>query len=903
MTAAATAAGTRVCGWSVHGRLLRFEPPPDGPPLLAERVTVDEALGSGFEIHLEALAEPDADVDGLLGAEAGVHLEPPGGPARAWYGLVVESTRAGAAAGGVRWQLRLRPWTALLEQRHGCTLHEDLSTDRILEQVFSSVPGAAWRIVRGGAPVRRALCTQYAETDWAFCTRLMAEDGLGWRFEIRGGAEAASGRWRHVLVVDDGHEPPADLGRVRFAAPAPSVPAPHDTVSRFACHHAAGPAAVSVGAWSSCTAAFVAGGRASAPGVATGPLYRDVGGVDRFADAAEADACAERQLAAFELDRQLAQGSGTVPAFAPGAAFTLVDAPGAGLAGSRWVLTRVHHEAANALGPVLARRLGTADLDAGGYRNRFDAVPAARPRVPRLPPRALAPGLQTATVVGIEHGLPMADGALRVKLRYGWQGDADPGEDGVGQAVWPLRRATGRRGSAWVRVVQPMAGPGWGAVFVPRVGAEVLVGHLDGDIDRPVVLGALFNGRDRPPYAGTALSGVLSAMPGRGAACGEWVLDDSCGQLRTRLASLPAAAELGLGHLVVQPPGSARRGEVRGRGFEAATAGRASLRAGRGLLVSTHRRDGRGGSCDGAQMDVQEPCARLDRAAGQAASRARAAAARGGTAPPSAQAPAALAAAGLFVPLGDLPAGPVQADAAEHARLVVAAEATLVLASAAELLQAAGRDLVSVAGAGCRTGVNADAALAAGGRLQLSAGGDLRCVAAAGDAAVRAHAGALSLQAEGRLRLQAADGELRLVARRRLVLRAGGSALVLDGADVRFTTAGSFVVESGAQRFPGPGRVDAPLPALPLGRPGAPPNWIAIAHHDADGRPFAGQRYTIRFDGGATIEGRLDAEGEARHEDVPERVLQVEYEPRDALPAAPWPPLAELVAALQQRLA
>ncbi|WP_200379972.1 DUF2345 domain-containing protein [Rubrivivax gelatinosus] len=237
------------------------------------------------------------------------------------------------------------------------------------------------------------------------------------------------------------------------------------------------------------------------------------------------------------------------------------------------------------------------------------------------------------------------------------------------------------------------------------------------------------------------------------------------------------------------------------------------------------------------------------------------------------------------------------------ARLVFGSEAGLVLSSDADLVLSAGAAMVSVADGELHETAVQQAALAAGGALQLSSGdGGLSLVAAAGDVSLRAHAGPLTLRCDGALRIQAHGDELRVVARQRLALCAGGSAIVLDGADIRLTTPGVLEVAAAAHRFPGPARVAAHLPALPDQLPGRPPNWIEIEHHDADGRPFAGQRYTIHFAGGTTIQGRLDGEGQARHEAVPEKAERVVYEPRDPGPVPPWPPLQELVDAVRERL-
>ena len=232
-----------------------------------------------------------------------------------------------------------------------------------------------------------------------------------------------------------------------------------------------------------------------------------------------------------------------------------------------------------------------------------------RPEV-RLLARPTVHGVQTATVIGA--GEPVhTDRDHRVKVQFHWQrgtashvalgcsqGDHAPGDARLG---------------AWVRVVQPTAGANWGQVFVPRVGQEVLVGFVGGDIDRPVVLGALYNGTGQPDGAGGGEGGLTPAwFPGEAeegllqghrhgavfsgirsqglatSASGEGahnqlVLDDSPGALRLQLSSSQAEARLQLGALTHQPDN--RLLQPRGQGLDLSTQSWGVLRAGAGLAV------------------------------------------------------------------------------------------------------------------------------------------------------------------------------------------------------------------------------------------------------------------------------------------------------------------------------
>ncbi|BDT56740.1 hypothetical protein MasN3_02340 [Massilia varians] len=150
----------------------------------------------------------------------------------------------------------------------------------------------------------------------------------------------------------------------------------------------------------------------------------------------------------------------------------------------------------------------------------------------------------------------------------------------------------------WVRVAEALAGPNWGTVFTPRIGTEVLVDFIEGDIDRPVIVAQLYNGVDLPPFSagvdsGANHAGVLSGIHTRnfdGSGYNQWQIDDTAGQLRMRLASSVGLSQLNLGYLIHQEPGTAQRGTYRGSGFELRTDAWAVIRGGEGVLLSTRAR-------------------------------------------------------------------------------------------------------------------------------------------------------------------------------------------------------------------------------------------------------------------------------------------------------------------------
>jgi len=180
--------------------------------------------------------------------------------------------------------------------------------------------------------------------------------------------------------------------------------------------------------------------------------------------------------ARHQRDAVRCAGTSTVITMAPGTRFELVDHPQPEL-NTRYTVIAVEH--------AFGIHAPLVDPDAGVYANRFECIPAAvawRPE--RKRPRPRVSGIQTATVVGPAGEEIHTDEHGRIKVQFHWDREGDLDE----------------HSSCFVRVVQPWAGNGWGFVFLPRIGMEVAVTFVDGDLDRPVVTGCLYNGDNRPPY-------------------------------------------------------------------------------------------------------------------------------------------------------------------------------------------------------------------------------------------------------------------------------------------------------------------------------------------------------------------------------------------------------------------
>ena len=652
-----------------------------GPDLPVEAWWGREALSAGFELCIDLLStDAHLELKRFLGRAVSLHTRLSDGSQVSRSGLVRAAQKLGADGGFARYRLTVVPWIWLLGRGRHNRVFQDKTVVQILESVFADYADvAAWQwgdeVASFLADTRpRSYCVQYCESDYAFVSRLLAEEGLGWCVEED--AEAPSGH--RLRIFADSQQVPEDIvsqsanGGLGIRFHRADSQEDQDTVlafgqqKRLTSNHLT---AVSYDYKAKRSVTLSIPGTRSAGGH-DAPLLEsyDDPGLYAWANAGEAERYGRLALEAREARQSTWLGRSTVRSLRPGTAFDLVDLPRdpANSQGEhRYLTTDITHVGINNLSAesiaAIARRLGGGELRADaheiasieiivptaaplelpiellklavdcGYGNHFDAHAASIPWRPELAdrsgarfnPRPTAPGPMSAIVVGPD-GQTRANGpdelwcdALgRVKIRFHWQ-QAEAPDD---------------RDSCWVRVLNRQAGPGMGWQWLPRIGQEVLIDFLGGDIDRPVILGALYNGQgeggvsttpggqgqheagdplfdpasdhhpsgqgnttggNSPAWHGAALgshkhAAALSGFKSKefgGAGYTQLVLDDTDQQQRVQLKTSQHHSELNLGHLVHQADNY--RGSFRGTGAELRTDAWGALRAGQGIIMTT----------------------------------------------------------------------------------------------------------------------------------------------------------------------------------------------------------------------------------------------------------------------------------------------------------------------------
>jgi len=351
-----------------------------------------------------------------------------------------------------------------------------LTAPQIVQQVFEDggMPASAFRDATKGAFPGRVYCVQYQESDWDFASRLMEEEGIAYFFEHT--------QDDHVLVLANEGSAYAEIAggaKIPFRQ-ASGQETGEDSITDFRFAQGVRSGSVALLDYNFERPQTRLDAHAGEPADALA-MFEFPG---RYEETKEGKRLAQIRLEEQQATRQTATGIGSARRFLSGYRFTLAEHERGDL-NRDYLLTRVEHHGYE---PQARGRDAATPAGATGtpkYRNDFRCIPADVPfRPPRSTTRPYIRGTQSAVVVGPPGEEIYTDPYGRVKVQFHWDRRGQYDEDS----------------SCWIRVAQSWAGAGWGANFIPRVGQEVLVSFLDGDPDRPYLVGSLYNNDLMPPY-------------------------------------------------------------------------------------------------------------------------------------------------------------------------------------------------------------------------------------------------------------------------------------------------------------------------------------------------------------------------------------------------------------------
>ncbi|HAV5430872.1 TPA: type VI secretion system tip protein VgrG [Acinetobacter baumannii] len=471
------------------------------------------------------------------------------------------------------------------------------------------------------------------------------------------------------------------------------------------------------------------------------------------------------------------------------------------------------------------------------------------PTTPAYNPQTHSPVAhpQRAKVVGPEGEEIYVDEWGRIKVRFLFtRGDDHSHDGGAGTN-------NNDTDSAWIDVLTPWAGEGYGARFLPRIGEIVAINFFNGDIDRPFVMGRVheaqryptkFDNKGKLPDT-KKLSGIRSKEVS-GSGFGQLRFDDTPGQISTQLQSSHGASQLNLGKL--SHPKDKAESEDRGEGFELRTDQWGALRAGQGLLVSTHKQD----NAKGEHLDAEVAKKQLE--GSQTNSKALSDIAKNQKTDEIES----------LEQLKDF-ASQIQQQIAkfEKALLLLSSPDGIALSSSEDIHISADAQINQIAGDSINISTQKNVIAHAQNRLSLfAAQSGLKAVAAQGKVEIQAQADALDVLSKLGITISSTDDKVIISSPKEVKITGGSSQITLNGSGIFPKTGGKFQVNAGQHLFMGGASANASAPELPKAKPmqGA----LELLRSYGGDNFFKQNSYKVIDSLGKQITGKLDGNGFAQ---------------------------------------
>ncbi|MDA1016550.1 MAG: type VI secretion system tip protein TssI/VgrG [Planctomycetota bacterium] len=499
-------------------RQLSIATPLGDHELLLESFAGREALSELFEYELELLSGNDEiNPKQIIGENVTFSVRQPGSPERHFNGYVKRFRYVGEAGHDETeccYRATVVPWLWFLTQKTDCRMFQNMSVPDIIEQVFTRLNFRDFdRSGLNGSYRKREYCVQYNETDFAFVSRLMEEEGIFFFFKHENG--------RHILHLADhalAYYPLVDCD-VEFVQPTRSGGNSDRCLDSWEHVYEFRPGRFAHKDFNFKTPDHgLLNGEDSAVSLVNNRAFEIYEFPGRFEDVDGGEAYGRLRIEEQEQDYDVVEGSGTYRSFSPGGTFRLQRHRIRAEESKSFVLKSVEIEASQRdnykSGP-------SRDGDIT-FRTKFHCLPDyVAFRSPRITRKPIVEGPQTAVIVGPPGAEIFPDEFGRVKCQFHWDREGQFNEDS----------------SCWIRVSQQHAGKGWGGIDLPRIDEEVIVDFLEGDPDRPIITGRVYNGENQPPFslpAGMTRSGMKSQTH-KGAGFNEISMDDTAGKEQIRI--------------------------------------------------------------------------------------------------------------------------------------------------------------------------------------------------------------------------------------------------------------------------------------------------------------------------------------------------------------------------------
>ena len=463
--------------YTQDNRLLILDTPLGKDVLLLQELTGEEGISRLFTYELNLLAHENDSIvfSDIVGQKVSITMSRPDGSTRHISGYVSRFTQ-GATDDRMftHYHAQVVPWLWFLTRQADCRIFQNLAVPDIISQVFNLFDFKDFRLSLKNTYPQLEYCVQYRETSFNFVSRLMEEFGIFYYFD-----HSTEGKHTMVLADQSSTLPACPSSPISYDTEVGGIYDPEAiTEWHVGQELRTGKYTVTDYNFTTPSTSLLANDPTVVNLSASQPLELfDYPGLHTTKD--QGDTVAKTRMQEEEAGYMVVQAASNCRAVMSGYSFVLKNHY-RGDQNANHVITEVRHYATAGQTYTTAGTQG-----AETYSNHLTCIPASVTyRPPRITPKPFVQGPQPALVVGKAGEEIWVDKYGRVIVQFYW--------DRLGKQ--------NENSSCWIRTSQPWAGGNWGAMWIPRIGQEVLVSFLEGDPDRPVITGRVYNANQMPPY-------------------------------------------------------------------------------------------------------------------------------------------------------------------------------------------------------------------------------------------------------------------------------------------------------------------------------------------------------------------------------------------------------------------
>jgi type VI secretion system secreted protein VgrG len=444
--------------------------------LVFHRMSAIEQLGRLFEYEIELLSnDANIEIDDVLGQNITVQYVRYDNELRYFNGYVSRFSQGGMHGELYVYYATLKPWLWFLTRTSDCRIFQEKSVPEIIEQIFQEAGFSDFdRQLLLGDYRTWEYCVQYRETDFNFISRLMEQEGIYYYFKHENG--------KHTMILADAessHDPIPGYEDVPYYPYQETSRRERDYIHDWSVTKEIQPGGYALNDFDfenpqTCLQVKSSVNRNHAQ--AGFELYDYPG---EFHESSDGEYYARVRIDEQQAQHEIVKGMGNVGGLSAGCLFNLSNYKREDQ-NREYLVTSASYE----LGPQEYESTSSGG-DESGFFCSFMAIDSkVQFRAQRTTPKPVVQGPQTAIVVGKSGEEIWTDKYGRVKVQFHWDRHGISDENS----------------SCWVRVAQLWAGKGWGGINIPRIGQEVIVEFLEGDPDRPIITGRVYNGVNSTPY-------------------------------------------------------------------------------------------------------------------------------------------------------------------------------------------------------------------------------------------------------------------------------------------------------------------------------------------------------------------------------------------------------------------